>query len=41
MNSVKHFFRRYIFSTVGIIALFFMINILLLETAPSSLQSPE
>lgn len=30
MNSVKHFFRRYIFSTVGIIALFFMINILLL-----------
>ncbi len=30
MNTVERFFRRYIFSTIGIIALFFAVNLLLL-----------
>ena len=29
MNAVERFFRRYIFSTIGIIALFFAVNLLL------------
>ena len=29
MNTVERFFRRYIFSTIGIIALFFVVNLLL------------
>lgn len=29
MNTVERFFRRYIFSTIGIIALFFAVNVLL------------
>ena len=29
MNPVQRFFRRYIFSTIGILALFFMVNIAL------------
>ena len=29
MNTVERFFRRYIFSTIGIIALFFAVNLLL------------
>lgn len=30
MNTVERFFRRYIFSTIGIIALFFAVNLILL-----------
>ncbi len=30
MNAVQRFFRRYIFSTVGIVILFFVVNIALL-----------
>ena len=29
MNPVQRFFRRYIFSTIGILALFFVVNIAL------------
>lgn len=32
MNTVERFFRRYIFSTIGIIALFFAVNLLLLSS---------
>ena len=30
MKSIERFFRRYIFSTIGILILFFLLNILLL-----------
>ena len=30
MNPVQRFFRRYIFSTIGILALFFLVNLLLI-----------
>ena len=29
MNPVQRFFRRYIFSTIGILTLFFVVNIAL------------
>ena len=32
MNAVERFFRRYILSTVGILVLFFTVNLLLLGT---------
>ena len=32
MNPVQRFFRRYIFSTVGILALFLVVNLLLVLT---------
>ena len=32
MNPVQRFFRRYIFSTIGILALFLVVNLLLVLT---------
>lgn len=32
MNTVERFFRRYIFSTIGIIAIFFAVNLILLRS---------
>ena len=32
MNPVQRFFRRYIFSTIGILTLFFVVNLLLVLT---------
>ena len=34
MNAVQRFFRRYILSTVGIVLLFFAVNIALLFFRP-------